>query len=241
MLCALANAQHIPGGVASPYLWNANGDTVGISDSLIEIADGLTTFQVVVPDGKAENATLTSGVTLVTSRRLAEPQRGQYINFEKVAEAGIPRIISVRRRLAETDSTNLSIAELPLSQSECSDSVCESVVFCRMLNSSERQRVDTYLALKYGITIDQTVPSSYVGSNGRVIWDAEANAKFSHRIFGVCNDTISGLYSSEMSSIEESNLLTINADTIPPMSYIVLGDDNGSLKYIRKESEPKRL
>ena len=239
LLCLAANAQHLPGGVAMPQVWSKTNKSISVTDTLPQNKIGITSFQVVVPSAESENATITSGQTLVTSRRVAEPGSGQYINFADEATAGVPRIISVRRRVSETDTAVVSILNLPLSEN--ADSICESIVYSRMLSNRERQKIDTYLALKYGVTLDQTAPSSYVGSDGRVVWDAVANAEFSHHIFGLCNDTISNLYSSETTSAEDINLLKIGADTISLMSYVVCGDDNNSLKYIREEGHPKRL
>lgn len=239
LLCLAANAQHLPGGVAMPQVWSKTNKSISVTDTLPQNTIGITAFQVVVPSAESENATITSGQTLVTSRRVAEPSSAQYINFADEATAGVPRIISVRRRLSEADSTTISTTDFPLTEN--ADSICESIVYSRMLSNRERQKIDTYLALKYGVTLDQTAPSSYVSSDGRVVWDAVTNAEFSHHIFGLCNDTISNLYSSETTSAEDINLLKVGADTISLMSYVVCGDDNNSLKYTREEGHPKRL
>ena len=239
LLCLAANAQHLPGGVSAPFVWSSANEQISATDTLPQDTKGFSSFQVVIPTAEAENATMTSGQTLVTSRRVAEPGSGQYINFASDAIAGVPKIISVRRRLSEADSTTISTTDFPLTEN--ADSICESIVYSRMLSNRERQKIDTYLALKYGVTLDQTAPSSYVGSDGRVVWDAVTNAEFSHHIFGLCNDTISNFYSSEKTSAEDINLLKIGADTISLMSYVVCGDDNNSLKYTREEGHPKRL
>ena len=238
LLCLTANAQHWPGGVSAPCVWSLANDQISV-DTLPQDTKGFTSLLVIIPTEEAESVTLLSGQALVTSRRVAEPSSGLYVNFASDALAGVPRIISVRRRLSEADSTTISTADLPLTES--ADSICESVVYSRMLSNRERQKIDTYLALKYGVTLDQTAPSSYVGSDGRVVWNAVTDAEFSHHIFGLCHDTISSFYSSETTSAEDVNLLKIGADTISPMSYVVCGDDNNSLKYTREDGHPKRL
>lgn len=239
LFCLAANAQNMPGGVAMPQVWTKTNKSISVTDTLPQNTIGITAFQVVVPTAESENATMTSGQTLVTSRRVAKPSSGQYINFSDNIPTNIPRIISIRRRLTETDTTTILAANLPLSES--ADSICESIIYSRMLSSRERQKVDTYLALKYGVTLDQTTPTSYVSSDGQVVWDAVANTEFSHHIFGMCNDTISKFYSSKASNAEEKNLVIIKTDSIESMSYVVCGDDNNALKYIRKEGQPKRL
>ena len=104
LFCLAANAQNMPGGVSMPQVWNKANKSISITDTLPQNTIGLTAFQVVVPSAESENATMTSGQTLVTSRRVAEPSCGQYINFADEATAGVPRIISVRRRVSETDT-----------------------------------------------------------------------------------------------------------------------------------------
>ncbi len=239
LLSLAANAQHNPGGVSRPCVWSEANKQIVTADTLPQNAIGFTSFQVVIPAEEAEDATLVSAQTLITSRRVAEPNSGQYINFADNIPANIPRIISVRQRLSDTDTASVFLTDLPLS--EGADSICESIVFDRLISSCERQKIDTYLALKYGITLDQTTPASYIGSNGRMVWNSVENAEFSHHIFGICNDTISRLYACENISAENADLLKITADTIHPMGYVVLGDDNRSLKYIREEGQPKRL
>ena len=40
----------------------------------------------------------------------------------------------------------------------------EAIFFDRILTSIERQKVDSYLALKYGVTLDQTIATDYIAS-----------------------------------------------------------------------------
>ncbi len=152
---------------------------------------------------------------------------------------GVPQIVSVRRRVSETDTAKVALEELPLAES--SDSICESIFYQRMLSHSERQRVDTYLALKYGVTLDQATPASYVSPQGRIIWDAIGNVRHSHHMAGLCNDTVSGLYKSSASSAEAPEVLRLSADTIVPASYVICGDDAGMMKYLREDGGLKRL
>ena len=93
LLCLAANAQHLPGGVAMPQVWSKTNKSISVTDTLSQNTIGITAFQVVVSTAESENATMTSGQTLVTSHRVAEPGSGQYINFADDATAGVPKII----------------------------------------------------------------------------------------------------------------------------------------------------
>ena len=220
------SAQHLPGGVAKPAAWTTDGVT--IKDSLPADANGYTFFAVTIPT-ETEGEIFSSNGTIITSQRIAKPATASYINFTSQIADSVPRIVSYRHRASDADTIAIDLSSLPTEGHK--DSICESLVFHRLLRNAERQRVDSYLAMKYGITLDQTVPRSYVSSKGEVVWDAVANASHSHRIMALCHDTISPLYKTTATSAEPSSLLTISTDTIATDAYIIAGDDNGSLKY----------
>lgn len=66
----------------------------------------------------------------------------------------------------------------------------EILVYDRELEPKERLKAETYLALKYGITLDK----DYMNSRDQVIWSLEDNSDYNNRITGIVNDTLSGLY-----------------------------------------------
>ena len=236
---APAVAQHAPGGVPSPRVWGTDGAPAALTDTIPPSAGGLTTFQVVVPSASGEDATLTTGLTLVTSRRVAEPSTAQYINFAVDGSDAAPRLVTVRRRLSEADTAAVLTSGLPLTGT--ADSICETIAYARMLSAAERQRVDTYLALRHGVTLDQTSPASYVASDSRTVWDAVARAAHSHRIAGLCADTLSHLYRPVATAAATDSLLVLAADTLPPMAYILCGDDDGALRYVHADGAPRRV
>jgi len=66
----------------------------------------------------------------------------------------------------------------------------EFIVYNRILTPLERRKAETYLALKYGLTLDM----SYIGSGEQLLWDTDANRGFNTRITGYGRDGLSGLY-----------------------------------------------
>ena len=69
----------------------------------------------------------------------------------------------------------------------------EAIVFDNTLTALEHQRVQTYLAIKYGITLDQTTATNYLAGDGSVIFDATANSAYKTNIAGIGNDACQGL------------------------------------------------
>lgn len=109
---------------------------------------------------------------------------------------------------------------------ETSDSqVGEMIVFSRVLTPAELLRVESYLAIKYGLTITH----DYVTSGGATIWDVAANAGFNHDIAGIGADAATGLDQRMSKSINTGSWITIDKGGAIPVdnSYIIWGDDNG--------------
>lgn len=124
----------------------------------------------------------------------------------------------------------------------------ELIVYSRYLNPLERRRVESYLALKYGLTIER----SYFKSNGDLLWDLAARAVFNNRITAVIKDEASGLaqlistttyeegptYSDANDSYFQSDntrgssdkrLLTIESFGLQDGEYAIWGDNDEDL------------
>ncbi|WP_017691513.1 S-layer homology domain-containing protein [Paenibacillus sp. PAMC 26794] len=85
----------------------------------------------------------------------------------------------------------------------------EIIVYDHALTDAERQKVSTYLAIKYGYTMDQTTANSYVDSNMDTIWDSNVNAVYTHRITSIGRDDQSGLMQKQAKAQELGSILTI--------------------------------
>lgn len=120
----------------------------------------------------------------------------------------------------------------------------EVIVYNRNLTDPEFQRVNSYLALKYGITLNQTVATDYIASNGSTtMWKASDNTGYNYRITGIGRDDCTELYQKQSLSVDTgivaiaigdiveatnpANLNTIDNND----SYFVFADDNGAAKY----------
>jgi hypothetical protein len=115
-------------------------------------------------------------------------------------------------------------------------SVAELMVFSRALGFLERLQIETYLALKYGASMPG---SNYISSDGKVLWKAEENIAYSHRVAGIGRDDAFQLYQKQSRSAYDSGLLTMsvgslaasnddNKAVIDNGNFLVWGDDNAS-------------
>lgn len=76
----------------------------------------------------------------------------------------------------------------------------EFLVFGRALPLSQRVKVETYLALKYGITLS----GSYI-SHSYMLWDISTNGAYKNRIAGYGRDSIANFYQQSATTAYEEN------------------------------------
>lgn len=89
----------------------------------------------------------------------------------------------------------------------------EVVLYNRRLSSTqggEADRVDTYLALKYGITLYH----NYYLSNGTKVWDSAFNNKYNKDIAGIAKDNSSALNQKQSHSVNKKPVITMSAGSL---------------------------
>ncbi|WP_440114776.1 S-layer homology domain-containing protein [Paenibacillus sp. QZ-Y1] len=129
----------------------------------------------------------------------------------------------------------------------------EIIVYDHALTDEERQKVSSYLAIKYGYTMDQTTANSYVDSNMATIWDSHVNAVYTHRITSIGRDDKSGLMQKQAKAQEQGSILTIalgnsvqdtnsanKNDLLNNSSFFMFGDNGANAEFktpITKDEE----
>jgi hypothetical protein len=111
----------------------------------------------------------------------------------------------------------------------------EMVVYNTNLSTANRQRVQSYLALKYGITLDAA--TDYVRRDGTVIYPSTgSHSGFIHDIAGIGRDNASSANSSAFlqltsTSQNPNSVVTISASAsnVANNEFLVWGSNNGSL------------
>ena len=110
----------------------------------------------------------------------------------------------------------------------------EAIVFSRHLTNTERLRIESYLGLKYGVTLK----GSYLDPRGNLIWDASANAAYHHRVTGIAREDVELLFQPvSTTSYEETPLYSSLHDTYykskpynlsSESRLLVIGQEHGS-------------
>ena len=134
------------------------------------------------------------------------------------------------------------IAETQDGDNQFKGGIGEILMFSQKLSDTDRQKVQSYLALKYGITLNQTSATNYLSSAGSVVWDGTANASYKTDIFGIGRDDASGLNQKVSRSVNSGNspVLATNADftssnsdagrttSLDDGNFMLMGHNNGT-------------
>ncbi len=130
--------------------------------------------------------------------------------------------------------------------------VSEIIGYGTSLTATQIQQIESYLAIKYGKTLNQTSPTNYLASNGTTIyWNATTNGIYKNNIAGIARDDVSGLIQKQSKSVNSGlqvvigngnqiaatnalNSSSISADK----SALIWGDDAGSISSWSSSGAP---
>jgi uncharacterized repeat protein (TIGR02543 family)/uncharacterized repeat protein (TIGR01451 family) len=94
----------------------------------------------------------------------------------------------------------------------------------RHIKPADLQQIHFYLAIKYGITINNN--NDYVSSGGATVWDRTANAGYSNHIFGIARDDAYGLYQKQSQSASYPLLIAFTGNSLATLNS---GNSSGQL------------
>ena len=175
---------------------------------------------------------------VLTDRRMAALDVYRYSAFNRGIDQ-LPKIYSYiqnKSRNQDVVSRKISFGQQPRNQqlpvSAYTGLIPEVILFERAISPLERQKVESYLALKYGISLNQEFPASYLNSTGEVIWDSEINGSFNNNIAGIGRDDVSGLYQAVSESTQTPGVLTIGTESaLNNLSFYIWGDNSKPLIF----------
>ena len=106
--------------------------------------------------------------------------------------------------------------------------VAEVLYYTERLGNTALRKVQSCLAVRYGITLG---PVDYLDGTGRHVWNHTDNGVYRHRITGVGIDTVTGLHQLHSRSEMDGAVLTVSTDSIGEGGYLIVGDDDNPLTY----------
>ncbi|MFI1745557.1 LamG-like jellyroll fold domain-containing protein [Thalassobellus sediminis] len=94
--------------------------------------------------------------------------------------------------------------------------VAEIFTFAERVADNDRQKIESYLAIKYGITLGATTEAQkdYINSFGTKVWDITANSGYNYHVAGIGRDSISDLNQKQSKTLNTTNEVTIGLNGI---------------------------
>ncbi len=93
--------------------------------------------------------------------------------------------------------------------------VAEIFTFASNVSAADLEIIESYLAIKYGVTLDVNGSSEdYFNSDGVKIWDPGSNSGFNWNIAGIARDDASDLNQKQSKSIHNPNEVTIGLNGV---------------------------
>jgi hypothetical protein len=103
--------------------------------------------------------------------------------------------------------------------------IAEFITYTGTLSQNDRERINSYLAIKYGITISN---HNYINSASVTLWNQGTNSGFSNDIVGIARDNNSSLNQIQSKSENPNSIVTVSNSAVSNNQALVIGNDNGA-------------
>lgn len=185
-------------------------------------------------------------LSVATNKRLVDLKKYSYQTYQEKIKPHKATIHFFQQNVTDSVAklSSLTIGQKSkfdkLPPEEFKGNISEILVYNRVLSGLETQKVASYLAIKYGISLSQFDIKNYLNSKGQTIWDIEKHKGFESSITGIGRDDSSGLLQPKSSNMAEEGLLTIElkskSDKIPD-NYFAFWSDNGKNLLVKKQEQ----
>lgn len=146
-------------------------------------------------------------------------------------------INSLTQSIEFADSVNYSSIQIGKGYDDClKGKVSEFIFFNKKLSNPEIIQQMSYLAIKYGVTLQKT---DYISTDSTTIWNYTDYPQFSASILGIGRDDDMGLNQKQSSGIDNKVIFGLgsefitndaNSNVIPNETFIIIGFDTTGLK-----------
>ncbi|GAA3612957.1 LamG-like jellyroll fold domain-containing protein [Flavivirga amylovorans] len=222
-------------GVQKQILNLNGGDNI-----IIEFEDATPTFRARMYDGVNTGEIQTTTAVTVGTNVIANYNVYSGTNSE----------LFINGSSVGTDATNTYAPTSPIANigghpsnalKRWDGGIAEVIVYTGSITNPERDKIESYLAIKYGVTLGTNGTSQdYVDSDGRVIWDQSDNIGYNYNVSGIGQDNVSGLNQKQSKTINTADDITVGIKDIAATNstnlntffadktFLMWGHDNGS-------------
>ncbi|MEL6941437.1 MAG: hypothetical protein AAFO82_02120, partial [Bacteroidota bacterium] len=181
---------------------------------------------------------------LSTTDRLADLSKYQFLNYLDQPKS-LPQIQSYFQHEKEMAAGVLKFGGQPMNASipveNFKGSIAEIILFRQVLSPLKRQQIQTYLALKYGISLSE----DYISGNEIPLKEMK-NSDYTYRIAGIAREEVFELHQKQarsstaelslsigLNKIEAEN--TLNSSELIESTYLIWSDNNRSLQSKQRQ------
>lgn len=177
-------------------------------------------FTVYTPQGQQEAPIWRTPNVALTTHQLINYQDSAAIRLRPVLQTALRTYVDLG-----ADAGAMEVVNEP-----GSPTLQEVLSYDQLLSPEQRQLTESYLAIKYGLTLSQNLPTNYLApqpdGNTLPVWTATAAAAFKHRIFGLAKDAASNLLCLRNASVLAPDLIALHWPTAPgERAYFMMADD----------------
>ena len=107
--------------------------------------------------------------------------------------------------------------------------VAEIAIYSDLKGTNDRQKIETYLGVKYGVTLSGGAVN-YLDSNGTAIWNASTQSGFPNDIAGIGRDDDTDLDQYKSKSVNSDGVVTMSGVTanFADREFLLWGNDGAS-------------
>lgn len=126
---------------------------------------------------------------------------------------------------------NLRLGNLYSGNNGLTGDISEYIFYNRKIIAAERNRIDSYLAIKYGLTLSQVTLTNYTASDGVVVYPATStHASYTSDIAGIAKDNVSRLNQTNSQSVNANSVVRVSSpSSLDDLDFFIWGDNAGSL------------
>ncbi len=120
--------------------------------------------------------------------------------------------------------------------------IAEAIEYSNDISDAEINKVETYLSIKYGLTLDNSTGGTagdYIATTGAIIWDADVESSYHNNIIGIGRDDMEALDQKQSHSMDDTTRIYLNTLQSTnsanagsfgnDVSYILMGDNQGGI------------
>lgn len=193
---------------------------------------------------------LNGATTTISNKQLVNSKENQYKQVDTRQGIVLTYLVSHEKKAKNKSRLLLENLSRPQTEEGYRNDVMELLYYPRVVNDVEKQKIESYLSLKYGISL--LGEADYLNSAAEKIWDFKENKSYNHRVTGIGKDQALHLDQKQSGNAQKDGLFiglerlqkTNKENTVqfPDKSFLLWGDNDGSLKMeaYRKSSNPVR-